>query len=100
MGGEISLTCDAWQVDNTDGYLAVTGHWIEERTVGEWTEEHALFGFTQLNMAISGKRLGQTLYKVCNRLGVVNKVSVRTSLEVSADLLSTGRTHYVPQCAK
>ena len=28
--GEISLTCDAWQASNTDGYFAVTGHWIEE----------------------------------------------------------------------
>lgn len=75
MRGEISLTCNAWQADNTDGYFAVTGHWIEEHTVGEWTEEHALLGFTQLNMAHNGTRLGQALYKVCNHLGVIHKVS-------------------------
>jgi hypothetical protein len=28
--GLISMTCDAWQASNTDGYFAVTGHWIEE----------------------------------------------------------------------
>jgi hypothetical protein len=78
VSGEISLTCDAWQADNADGYFAVTGHWIEERAVGEWTEEHALLGFVQLDRAHNGTRLGQVLYKVCNRLGVVYKVSVST----------------------
>ncbi|KAK7678948.1 hypothetical protein QCA50_017823 [Cerrena zonata] len=24
----VSLAVDAWQASNTDGYLAVTGHWI------------------------------------------------------------------------
>ncbi|KAG6883858.1 hypothetical protein C0992_007591 [Termitomyces sp. T32_za158] len=28
--GEVSMTCDACQAGNTDGYFAVTGHWIEE----------------------------------------------------------------------
>lgn len=75
MTGEVSLTCDAWQASNTDGYFVVTGHWIEERAHGEWTEEHALLGFIQLNMAHNGTRLGQTLYKVCNRLDIIPKVS-------------------------
>ena len=78
MSGEVSLTCDAWQAANTDGYFAVTGHWIEESVVGDWTEEHALLGFTQLNTAHNGTRLGQALYKVCNRLDIIQKVSVRT----------------------
>ena len=79
MSGEISLTCDAWQADSTDGYFAVTGHWIEERAVGEWTEEHTLLGFVRLNMVHSGTRLGHALYRVCDRLGVVHKVSISTS---------------------
>jgi hypothetical protein len=29
----VNVTCDAWQAGNIDGYLAVTGHWIEE-TIG------------------------------------------------------------------
>lgn len=34
--GEINLTDDAWQAGNTDGYLAVSGHWIEEVASGVW----------------------------------------------------------------
>jgi len=73
--GEISLTCDAWQASNANGYFAVTGHWIEEFRPGVWTLEHALFGFTQMNTAHDGVRLGQALYKITARLGVVHKVS-------------------------
>jgi hypothetical protein len=75
VSGEISLTCDAWQASNADAYFAVTGHWIEERTIGIWTKEHALLGFTQMNTAHDGVRLGQALYKITARLGIVNKVS-------------------------
>lgn len=72
--GEINLTCDAWQADNTDAYFAVTGHWIEERAPGEWTLEHALLGFTQMNCSHNGARLGQMLYMILNRLHIVHKV--------------------------
>lgn len=75
VSGQISLTCDAWQASNTDGYFAVTGHWIEERSSGKWTLEHALLGFTRMNTAHNGQRLGQALYKICDRLGIVNKAS-------------------------
>lgn len=83
--GQVSLTCDAWQASNTDGYFAVTGHWIEESVAGEWTEEHALLGFTQLNTAHNGTRLGQALYKVCNRLDIVPKVGLRVRCCMSTD---------------
>jgi hypothetical protein len=63
--GEVSLTCDAWQASTADGYFAVTGHWIEE-TPSDWTLEHALFGFTQMNTAHDGVRLGQALFKICD----------------------------------
>jgi len=56
---------DVWQASNSDGYLAVMGHWIEEHK-GKWTLEHALLGFMQLSSAHNGKRLGQALYKICN----------------------------------
>jgi len=72
--GEVSLTCDAWQASNTDGYFAVTGHWIEEPQEGEWNEEEALLGFTLMNTAHNGTRLGQALYQICNRLSIVHKV--------------------------
>jgi hypothetical protein len=66
--------CDAWQASNTDSYFAVTGHWIEEVTKNEWVLKNALFGFTHMNTAHNGKRLGQALYKICQRLDIVKKV--------------------------
>ena len=50
------------------------GHWIEERVLGMWKAEHALLGFTQMNTSHNGVRLGQALYKICDRLGIVHKV--------------------------
>ena len=64
--GEINLTCNVWQADNTDAYFAVTGHWIEERAPGEWTLKHMLLEFTQMNCLHSGTHLGQMLYKILN----------------------------------
>ena len=73
--GEVSITCDAWQASNADTYFAVTGHWVEESTPGKWTLRHALLGFTQMNTAHNGVRLGQALYKICHRLNIIHKVS-------------------------
>ena len=76
MSGEVSLTCDAWQASNTDAYFAVTGHWIEEVSPGVHEVQGALFGFTQMNTAHNGARLGHALYKIAKRLGITHKVSV------------------------
>lgn len=73
--GEVSLTCDAWQAGNTDGYFAVTAHWIEEATTAKWELKNALIGFTRLNNAHNGERLGQALFKVIERVGIGHKVS-------------------------
>lgn len=72
--GEISLTCDAWQASNADGYLAVTAHWIKESSPGSWKLQSAIIGFTQMNTAHDGVRLGQAVYKICERLNIVEKV--------------------------
>ena len=74
MSGEINLTCDAWQAANTDSYFAVTGHWIEEAEPNKWVLQSTLFGFTHMNTAHNGKRLGQALFKICKRLGIVARV--------------------------
>ena len=76
--GEINLTCDAWQADNTDAYFAVTGHWIKERVPGVWALEHALLGFTQINCSHSGVHLGQMLYKIINQLQILQKARTFT----------------------
>jgi len=73
------LTCDAWQAGNTDGYFAVTGHWIEETTPTLWELKSGLLGFTQLNNAHNGERLGQALFKIIKRVGIVQKVSYLVS---------------------
>jgi hypothetical protein len=94
VSGEISLTCDAWQASNIDGYFAVTGHWIEEEREGEWAEEEALFGFTCMNTAHNGARLGQSLYKICQRLGIVHKV-IKCFLFMHSLIYETDRTYYL-----
>ena len=40
--GKISLTCDAWQASNTDGYFAVTAHWTSATTPTNWGLSSAL----------------------------------------------------------
>ncbi|KAF8068608.1 hypothetical protein FPV67DRAFT_1668686 [Lyophyllum atratum] len=55
--GKVSLTCNAWQASNTNGYFAVMGHWIEE-----------------LPSTYNGESLGQALYKICLRLRIVYKI--------------------------
>jgi hypothetical protein len=86
VSGAISLTCDAWQASNADAYFAVTGHWIEEVQPDEWVEQEALFGFTQMNTAHNGVRLGQALYKVCARLQIVHKVHHCSNLSFTQHL--------------
>jgi hypothetical protein len=73
--GEVSLTCDAWQASNTDGYFAVTGHWIEEIAVAQWELKSSLLGFARVSNAHNGERLGQVLFKIIKRVGIENKVS-------------------------
>ncbi|KAF8814622.1 hypothetical protein BYT27DRAFT_7081854, partial [Phlegmacium glaucopus] len=68
--------CDAWQASNTNSYFAVTGHWIEEFEPNKWVLQNALLGFTHMNTAHNGKHLGQALFKICERLRIVEKVRI------------------------
>ena len=74
--GEVSLTCDAWQASNADGYFAVTAHWIDDSMTGKWELKSALIGFTQLNNAHNGEWLGQALFKIIRWVGIEHKVSI------------------------
>src|SRR5260221_10820101 len=78
--GEVSLTCDAWQASNTDGYFAVMVYWVQEPMLGKWELKSALIGFTQLNNAHNGEQLGQALFKIVKRLGIEHKVSALSLL--------------------
>ena len=75
MRGKTNLTCNAWQASNTEGYFAVTGHWIEELITSRWELKSASLGFTQVYNAYDGKRLGQALYK---KLLSVSELSTRS----------------------
>jgi hypothetical protein len=72
--GLVSLTCDAWQAANQDAYFAVTGHWNEEVSPNNWENCCALFGFTQMNTAHDGVRLGRALFRIIKRIGIEHKV--------------------------
>jgi hypothetical protein len=88
-----------WQADNTNAYFAVTGHWIEERGPGEWTLEHVLLGFTQMNCSHSGAHLGQILFKILDRLQIVHKVRTLYFVNVvQLTCFSIGRPCYMRQC--
>jgi hypothetical protein len=58
------MTCDAWQAGNTDGYFAVTGHWIKEDEPLKWEPKSTLLGFVKMNNLHNGKYLGGALFKV------------------------------------
>ena len=75
VSGAVNITCDAWQAGNTDGYFAITGHWIEENTPTVWECKSALLGFTKVNNAHNRKHLGSALFKVLDQVGIVHKVS-------------------------
>jgi hypothetical protein len=72
--GVVNLTCDAWQAANIEAYFAVTGHWIKELSVGVWEIQSAVLGFTLLNNAHNGTRLGQALFKIVDQVGIAHKV--------------------------
>lgn len=94
----INLTCDTWQASNLDGYFAVTGHWVEEQVPGRWKLEHGLLSFMQMNTSHNVVRLGQALYKICDRLKIVHKVSC---VNITLTLISNSRAdwpHYLWQC--
>lgn len=97
VSGQISLTCDAWQASNTDRYFAVTGHWIEEWSQ-QWKLEHGLLGFTRMNTAHNGKQLGQALFKICFRLGIVHKVCPFKNLLAKKLWSHVDWSHHLQQC--
>ena len=72
--GLISSTCNVWSASNGNAYFAVTGHWIEELSPGVWVQQSALLGFTQMNTAHNGVRLGRALFKIFARVGIIHKV--------------------------
>lgn len=95
--GKVSLTCDAWQASNTDGYFAVTAHWIEEKLPNDWSLEGALIGFVRMNRSHHGTRLGQALYKVASRVGIADKVCYH-EIDIGERILTADTQIFVVTC--
>ena len=59
-----------------------------------------LLGFTRLNSAHNGKRLGQALFKVLTRLGIEDKVRIFLLSPgwLVLNILNVGWVYYVRQC--
>jgi hypothetical protein len=74
VSGTVNITFDAWQAGHSDGYFAVTGHWIQEDKPREWELKSALLGFTMVNNSHNGVRLGQVLFKITERIDISHKV--------------------------
>lgn len=100
--GKVNLTCDAWQASNADAYFAVTGHWVEESSPSVWAIKSALLGFTWMNTAHNGRRLGQALFKIIERLEITHKVcSTHPSSPMRCSLIAfSDRSCNLRQCLK
>ena len=61
---------------------------MEEKVKGKWTFEHALLGFTCMNTSHNGVCLGQALFKICNQLGIVHKVCLKSSIQITLLILN------------
>lgn len=71
--GQVQVSCDAWQADNLDAYFVATGSFIDV-SGGQWKKHTVVLGFVRLQNAHNGKRLGQALYRIVDRLGIEHKV--------------------------
>ncbi|KAG6895056.1 hypothetical protein C0992_003343 [Termitomyces sp. T32_za158] len=68
--GKVNLTCDAWQAGNTDGYFAVTGHWIKEVGPMQWELKSALIGHITCDNASNNTMMLQEFAQIIrNELG-------------------------------
>ena len=81
------MTCDAWQASNHDAYLAVTGHWVVKHSPTDWEHKSAVIGFTQMNTAHDGVRLGRALFQIVRYLGFTHKVRHHWSKDITSNIL-------------
>lgn len=64
--------------------MIICGHWaLDRRSVpNKWKSKNALLGFTRMNTALDGVRLGQALFKIYDWLHIVHKVSCLFTTDV------------------
>ena len=63
-----------WKTKLSDESKFGHAHWIQENLPGSWELKTDLLGFVSIPHSHSGQRLGQALYKIYDRIGIVKKV--------------------------
>jgi hypothetical protein len=72
--GKVSITADGWSADTTrQGYLGLTGHWIDVMDSGKWVLRSEVVGFRALSGDHSGDNLGRYCIWLCDRLGITGR---------------------------
>ncbi len=68
------ITADGWSADTTkQGYLGLTGHWIDVTGTGKWVLRSEVVGFRALSGAHSGDNLGRYCVGLCDRVGITGR---------------------------
>ena len=78
----MSITADGWLADTMkQGYLGLTGHWIDVTDKGKWVLWSKVVGFRVLSGTHSGDNLGRYCVGLCDRVGITGheKSKVRTA---------------------
>lgn len=72
--GLVSMTTDIWTDQNMRAWMAVTGHWIQERS-GAFELRSDMIAFKYLPGTHTGEVIGNTLVKVAERVNIIQNVS-------------------------
>ena len=68
------MTADGWSADTMkQGYLSMTGHWIDVTDKGKWLLQSEVVGFMALLGAHCGNNLGCYCVGLCNRVGIMGQ---------------------------
>ena len=72
--GKVSMTADGWSADTTkQGYLGLTGHWIDVTDNGKWVLRSEIVGFQAFLGDHSSDNLGRYCVGLLNRVGIISR---------------------------
>lgn len=80
----ISFGADLWTGVNKTKYLALTGHWMDER----WTLQHALFGFMAIYGSTSAALLHAMISERTNRVAAEDQLIATLVTDGGADVVA------------
>ncbi|WOL13155.1 zinc finger BED domain-containing protein RICESLEEPER 2-like [Canna indica] len=79
--GTTSLTSDLWTAINSDGYLAITAHFVNR----DWILRKYILCLSYMHSPHTGVALADKIYDVLNDWGIVEKLSSLTLDNASAN---------------